>query len=684
MASPVMDDDNDTFDESLLRRNLNQIQNDVIKLVKDLNNTYNSNPNNQRLHDSKMKNSLSVLESLDAKLFDVYNSLTSNDQDDLASNFGISVKLEMAKEKFDVLKQKHNSLKKEWHNQDKHLNKISANITKKENELKMQSALCTIQGVTMGKILWKFSKNNELLEVLVSNNKLALDLVKIYSGCLYGFIRTFENDLPDPLTDEYQFVLCLTGIMNNFASIPDGRFFLLHEPTSRQVLNQVIKTIPFISVRNGKELKFLTVSTVYNIMICQEGEEFLLNNCYLVDSLKNCLEVANSDRIILMSLKIITNLLKTKKCVMNKFDTLFKLLKKLSRIGESHDVRCCAKNVLTLLHEKNICKAAVGIDTSELVKDKSRKLSSRKGKSNNVTCCVVTDTNIRTGFNSKKHPATFSELCRSVLESDSSSTSFSSVTNIKESSNSFLLPKFTDLSNSESEPITLQKQKITSRPPCPAVSSKTNTHSNSALCTNVEPQQKPEKLVELENVNSIESEELQNVVYQFPLGNIEKTFSLTIGDHMQNTRTRTTTVRDAHHTEGEAVNTSTVTVYRMNNSQLLAMSDNSFFPFTPMYQNNDSSLIAQANLKFAQGLTNIIVEHEIENIPTTSKHTFDQDLCKNLVFADSISSVEDFFENTHRRKLKNLEKSKRTCKKTRNGKNKVPVFKVPFRSRRRI
>ncbi|KAK4875574.1 hypothetical protein RN001_011996 [Aquatica leii] len=671
---------NEGFDDTLIKKYLVDAENDIITLLKDLEYTYNLNPTNQRLHELKMKSCLVNLEVIDSKLFHAYNALNLEDEDDLASNFGISVKLEIAKEKLNDLKEKHSNLNKEWHSQDEHLNKISKKVSRKEEELKAQSVLCTIQGLTFGKLLWKFSKNSKFLEIIVANEKLTLELIKIYSGCLYGFIHTFKNQLPDPMTDEHQFVLCLTGIFSNFATIPDGRFFLLHQPICREVLDQMIKSAFLITTPNGEQLKFLTLSTIYNIMICQEGLEFTKNHEGTMYVLKNCINSSNSERIILMSLKIINILVGTSKPTVDKLNFPVKELKKLDYCCNNPAVRKQAKEILAMLQQINSVKTSGRTVPNSLVtsKPKNENINRTTGA---LACYVVTDKNISNGFRNKK-PNTVSEFSQNFGGTCSKSyTSSSSVSSVVEFSNSLQLSKCTDMSTSGSELIR-QKTSTTGSKNI-VINNQLSPKEEKSVSCNLELSPDNDPLNQLHNLNSIESEEIQNVQYQFPYTNMDNTFAITIGDNLHNPRRiNRLSVRDAHHTEGEPINTSIVTVYRVNNSQLFAVSNNSILPFTHVPHNDTqtSPMMSESCLKVTQGLTNII-DQLLENVPVIPSEVSSHELKNNHTFIANASSNEDDYDVLNEIKCNKPRRKKRSRKKK--CKSKIPVFKIPFRRRKK-
>uniref|UniRef100_A0A1Y1KY93 Uncharacterized protein n=1 Tax=Photinus pyralis TaxID=7054 RepID=A0A1Y1KY93_PHOPY len=259
-----------------------------------------TNPRDQEKHKTKMKLALIDLEAMDRRLLETCNSLMEEEQDDLESNFGVSLKLEMAQSALSMLKEKHSSLRKEWYSQDEHLRKLTKKICDTEKQFKSQRIACATQGLLFSKVLWKFSKSNNLLEIIVSHENLVLDLLKIYTSTLCGF----TNESMNTSSDDYQYLLSLTGIINNFATIPDGRFFLINQPICQNAINQVIKSIPQIQSPLGEDLKFLLLTLLYNIMICKEGEEVIRNDCCLNYSLTSCISPPQSARLTILAMKI--------------------------------------------------------------------------------------------------------------------------------------------------------------------------------------------------------------------------------------------------------------------------------------------------------------------------------------------------------------------------------------------
>lgn len=414
---------------------IKNIRSDLQKLLGELQSELSANPSNQSYHTKKMQSSVSDLEKVDEQLVHVHSILIAEpeEQDDLSSNFGISVKLDMAQENLSTTKQKHENMRKEWYSQNDHLNKIASQISHKENELKYQSIFCTTQGLILSKILWKMSYADHLLDKIVAEEKLTLELVRMFGGCLYGFKHTYKDEMPEPSADEYRYVVCLCGFFNNLATTPDGRFFLINQPPCREVVNQIISILPKILVPNTEELKWIMLTALYNIMICKEGEDFVKSNRGLAHSLSECIKEPNTARIITLALKIlnvITSPKTPKKTYLKHMSSAVphKRLEELQQNKESFTIRKEAKQILSSLEAIDCaCKPEEGPKNAKNI------YGNRSGQKI-MAYYALTDTSTtrQSGYSS-------TEPYSESHETSSSSSSLSSHSSNMEYSNSFPL-----------------------------------------------------------------------------------------------------------------------------------------------------------------------------------------------------------------------------------------------------
>ncbi|KAF5273768.1 hypothetical protein FQA39_LY00883 [Lamprigera yunnana] len=582
---------------------------ELLKLIKQFETEMTVNPHKQKDHEAKMESALSRLEDLDNKLLKIYNVFKPDEDDDLVSSFGLSIKLDMAKDRLNNLKAKHSNMCREWHCQDDHMNKTSKKISEKENHLKTLNTLCTVQGLILGKLLWKFSNTTKLLEAIVSNHKLLLELIRLYNGSLYSFVHTFGKHLANTVSEEYEFVLSLTGIFNNVGTIPDGRFFLLHYPLCQEVINYIIRIIPNIRDSNCQDLKFLLLSSIYNIMICKEGEDFVRKNGFLTNTLRDCLNTFNSERITLLGIKIVSCFLEDSQF----FRTVGVLVKQLQDLHQHTNSTKVQNDVSEIISYLKIPRPKSIVEICEQPLIKSKKATKRQKLRNEkeyLAYYVYSEDTLNPfnpNFHTKRANLNITTSCSHIFESSSSFPNHSRVYNFR---------SVPTCGNSKTKIKYPSKTVLTTD-----VATCAGTSGNSTI-KSWKDMRAP---VHTNSNYRNESEEMQIMQYQYSDTNLRSTCSVNIGDNFKNVRTgssRYLTV--SNHTDGEKLNASTVTVYRINSPQTYS-SDNLIFSLLRSPLNDVKTLRDEEKMvNVTPALTDInqlVIEQNLEqirNLPSTS------------------------------------------------------------------
>lgn len=168
---------------------------------------------------------------------------------------GLNMKLELKEKERAEVHKRLELLKTEWSMQVKHMNRLSKELTDAEKELELQSVYCTHQGLVLSRLLWKVLKMNNLVEYVTANcEDHLLELIRVVDGCIYGFIKTYRDEIPTIEAEEYQYIIALCGLLTNISSVPDGRHFLMNKDVTLDLYNLIIEFIPQIPADTAEDL----------------------------------------------------------------------------------------------------------------------------------------------------------------------------------------------------------------------------------------------------------------------------------------------------------------------------------------------------------------------------------------------------------------------------------------------
>lgn len=81
------------------------------------------------------------------------------------------------------------------------------------------------------------------------------EFISIVSASLDSFLATYQLAMPDITTNETQFVVSLVGVVANMAGTAGGRQVLLTDPNGKELLAQLLASLPDIPDESGVCLK---------------------------------------------------------------------------------------------------------------------------------------------------------------------------------------------------------------------------------------------------------------------------------------------------------------------------------------------------------------------------------------------------------------------------------------------
>lgn len=210
-------------------------------------------------------------------------------------------------EELEVLRTKYQNLQLEWDNQQDHLGRIQGDLFKARTQLKNQSSFCASLGAIMGNLMWRASKLSNVVEVLLSTNRVS-EFLCIVSGSLESFVETYRFCFPDVTTNETQFIISLVGIVANMAGTVDGRQFVVTDPNGRELVTQLLTILPSIPEDSGDRFKRVILMCLYNISINQMGLIMLLEGKSLLNELSKNILTESNPELRLLALRLIQSL----------------------------------------------------------------------------------------------------------------------------------------------------------------------------------------------------------------------------------------------------------------------------------------------------------------------------------------------------------------------------------------
>uniref|UniRef100_A0A1B6KF78 Heat shock factor 2-binding protein n=1 Tax=Graphocephala atropunctata TaxID=36148 RepID=A0A1B6KF78_9HEMI len=285
-------------------------------------------------------------------------------------------------EELEAIRTKYKNLQREWDNQQEHLGRIQGDVLKLKSQLKNQSSFCASMGAIMGSLMWKTSRLPNVIDTLLSTNRVS-EFLCIVSGSLQSFLDTYNTSLPDVTTNETQFILSLVGTVANMASTSDGRQFLVTDPNGRELVTQLLSTLPGVPEGSGDSLKRVILMSLYNLSINQMGLLMIMDKKDLHRELTKNIENDMNPELRLLSLRLLLSLtMQIPSCQI--YDSINRSVPK-NKITEltnttDADMRLLAKDILINLKlaatkftdktetnsflEFNKCKRKPGIDQS--------------------------------------------------------------------------------------------------------------------------------------------------------------------------------------------------------------------------------------------------------------------------------------------------------------------------------
>lgn len=97
-----------------------------------------------------------------------------------------------------------------------------------------------------------------------SQNK-AEEFLQITSRTIESYFETYGEEVNKESSDEFQFVLALTGTITNIAAAAQGRDFLVSKDSGRALIDSFVTVLGVSTAGKNVKLRNLILMALYNI-----------------------------------------------------------------------------------------------------------------------------------------------------------------------------------------------------------------------------------------------------------------------------------------------------------------------------------------------------------------------------------------------------------------------------------
>lgn len=182
-------------------------------------------------------------------------------------------------------------------------------FTNKKNEI---IAFAVAEGATLGRLLWKTSKTEEMIQTCIEteDGKALEDFLYISQLASEKFIQKYLDELPPATSFEMLFATSLYGILVNIAGHENGRKFILDSSSGLELVDHTLKALGIIKMPAGRSFKNILLVFLNNISISERGAIFF---SVAEDGLKNlvdCFQDFDALEIQITAMKIVLNLIR--------------------------------------------------------------------------------------------------------------------------------------------------------------------------------------------------------------------------------------------------------------------------------------------------------------------------------------------------------------------------------------
>ncbi|XP_049836628.1 uncharacterized protein LOC126281588 [Schistocerca gregaria] len=179
------------------------------------------------------------------------------------------------------LREKLSLLQDSWAEQQQHLDRVQLQVQHLRSQLQVQGQFCVSVGTVLTELLWKATKSQEVVDVMVQSPH-ADQFLDIADNTLEAFLEAYADSEPAQSAEECRFVAALLGTLANVAAADAGRRFLSagRDPRGLAVLRRLVHALPRLPAGAvGAALRRLIFMALYNLAIGVDGLHLIHKEC---------------------------------------------------------------------------------------------------------------------------------------------------------------------------------------------------------------------------------------------------------------------------------------------------------------------------------------------------------------------------------------------------------------------
>lgn len=158
-------------------------------------------------------------------------------------------------------------------------------------------------GSVLATMLWRTSKTEDVIATFIETKTLN-QFLNLANNTLTSFRETYEAQLPDHETYEFNFIGALLGIYINIAAQQIGRDFILDREIGVEFVKNALEYLGAIPMPSGVLIKKLILMLLFNINIDKRGCFIIEPGEKGIESILRCLDTQHTSEIQRLSLNL--------------------------------------------------------------------------------------------------------------------------------------------------------------------------------------------------------------------------------------------------------------------------------------------------------------------------------------------------------------------------------------------
>jgi len=251
---------------------------------------------------------------LNADLLGVYNKLDRCEQElEIleAENKKLRTELEHWKLRHDsdreILKKRNDSLLEDCERYREEKYELKCQLAEMNQQMGDQSEYCSSMGAAVCTLLWRVSRQQESVTSLLGGNK-AEEFLQITSRTVESYFETYSEEVSKETSDEFQFVLALTGTITNIAAAAQGRDFLVSKDSGRALIDSFVTVLGVSAVGKNVKLRNLILMALYNISINFSGLQYIIKKQGIMEHLLHVIRVEHDSELKLNAARLMQSI----------------------------------------------------------------------------------------------------------------------------------------------------------------------------------------------------------------------------------------------------------------------------------------------------------------------------------------------------------------------------------------